>query len=57
MVTDALDKPAAPSSSNLKMEAAGFSETVVTIHENTWCHIPGEWGSIPMVMRIWDLTL
>jgi hypothetical protein len=42
MVTDASDKPAAPPSSNLKMEAAGSSGTLVTIPETTWCHIPGE---------------
>jgi hypothetical protein len=27
-------------SSSLKMEAAGFSETLITLHHTVWHHIP-----------------
>jgi hypothetical protein len=50
MVTNVLKEPAAPSFT-LKMEEAGFSETLVLFYPTTVCHIPQD-SSYCVVVRM-----
>jgi hypothetical protein len=44
-------------SSALKMEAAGFSEKIVSLYETAWCHIPEDHGLNYMSMFKWNMEL